>query len=176
MIFCAAFPAKTAEEKPTASPRTKKSKSSVKVEVSKPEDKKHERSLIDEPSAVEESSVDDLTSRVSTRPHFGVLKAVQAKMAEQSSLLSETVLDGDPGFAKKRPSRLAAIDPLMTSTAAKQKQSKSRQKHRASKKSSHLDNYPILSDDDAIPMVALKTKQSRDGLHNPAFDDSVELS
>ena len=125
-----------------------------------------------------EKNSDPLSSLAPDRPHFGVLKAVQAKMAERDSLLSETVVGG-ADFSKIRPSRLTALDPVLTSTASKNRQAKkSRLKPRSSQRPPTLEDQTVYDNyitDDAIPMVKLKSKQLREGTQNLAYDDVSEV-
>ena len=160
--------------------RAKKSESQQSV-ADVPELKKDEESdkPVDQTFLPEKIDPNPLSFLSPDRPHFGVLKAVQAKMAERDALLSETIVDG-AGFSKTRSKRLTALDPVLTSTVAKERKlRKARQKHRASRQSGFTKSESLSYDnevtDDVIPMVNLKSSRRRDGTENLAYDDVSEV-
>ena len=128
------------------------------------------------------------------RPRFGVLKAVQAKMAEEQASLAESSFTDSPpskprfsylkavqekmaaeksefsetvldGADYSAPSRASALDPIVTSTAVKSRPSRSRASRR---KRQHVQN-------DDIPMIAIQPSSPPSGVDNPAYDDVSEV-
>ncbi|XP_078486609.1 jouberin-like isoform X2 [Ciona intestinalis] len=99
-------------------------------------------------------------------PRFGILKAVQARMASESSF-SNSVLGG-AGFESEKPTP-GRLDPILTSTATKQK--KTRSTHRKTPKV--LITQPS-EQDESIPMLELGTSVIQ-GNPNPAFDNASEV-
>jgi len=171
----------TSLEQPTPKARKRAKKSSSKPSIpSTSESTEVAEKSASDTVLPEKRSVDPLSSIDQDRPHFGVLKAVQAKMAERESLLSETVVDG-ADFLKIRPSRLAALDPVLTSTIAKgrkTRKSRARQRSLRTPRSFAENNQPSDDHDitdDVIPMVRLKSKQRKEGAQNLAYDDVSEV-
>lgn len=93
-----------------------------------------------------------------SRPQFGILKAVQMKLAaQQDDTLSNTLVAGS-NYPLSPARGASKLDPIMTSTAVKGKKKKK-----------------IRKDGSNIPMMRLDNEVEIAGVQNSAYDNTSEL-
>ncbi|CAK8690838.1 unnamed protein product [Clavelina lepadiformis] len=128
----------------------------------------------DDTTIVAQQPQEEQSDLFPTRPRFGVLKAVQAKMAENDSSFSRTVLGGSEYPSVSRVSTLA---PILTSTATKSKKSRSRANRSTSRgrMPKVLVTQPSQDSDDGIPMLELDDGTTESGVQNLAYDGTSEV-
>ena len=164
-------PAPVVESTPKPRKRRKKPHSTSQAEA--PVDNEEELSYMVGSQTWESPPVVRSDERVvGERPRFGVLKAVQAKMAAEDSSFSESVVRGSEFSARPVPMRRSFLDPMMTSQLSKPRKSRLKRNSRKS----HVRTHEPLEHDESIPMVPLRSASPHtEGRQNPAYDDVSDL-
>lgn len=109
------------------------------------------------------------------RIRFGILKDVQAKLAENEASFSRSMVGGHGFGGTGATTRATSLAPILTSTASKPRK-KPRKKSSRKTKPTVVVTEPSHDDDDGDDVEMMTyLRGSPSGLKNPAFDESSEV-